>query len=66
MCNWDTIYSVLKMTRESKDNQPMESKERREYIASFISISDIENMSKKDLQEGLITYLETVIPELRR
>lgn len=63
MNNWNTIYSVLKMTREGKGNKPIEDEKIRQYIASIISIADIKKMGKEELQEGLINYLEVVNPE---
>lgn len=62
--NWERLYSVLKMTREGKGNIVIDDPEHRKWIADTITIKDIEKMSKKELQEAVISYLETIVPEL--
>lgn len=62
--NWEKLYSALKMTREGKGNIIMNNPMYRKRIADTITIKDIENMSKKDLQDAVISYLESIVPEL--
>ena len=65
MENWEKLYSVLKMAREGKDNEELKDICYRKMIAKKITKSDIEKMSKENLQEAIINYLEVLVPELR-
>lgn len=65
MGSWENLYSVLKMAREGKDNEELKDMYYRKMIAEKITKSDIEKMSKEDLQEAIINYLEVIVPELR-
>jgi hypothetical protein len=64
MRNWENLYSVLKMTREGKDNEILKNIDYRKMISESITKRNIERMSKKDLQEAIISYLEVIVPEL--
>lgn len=64
MRNWENLYSVLKMTREGKDNEVIKDLNYRKLIINSISKKDIQKMSKKDLQEAVLNYLEVIVPEL--
>lgn len=56
----NVLYSVLKDTREGKDNTPLDRK-YSDRIKSKISIKDIENMSGEDVKETVINYLESIL-----
>lgn len=58
--DWTKLYSVLKETREGRDNLPLD-KEYKNRINSKISISDIENMSGSDVKEAVISYLNSIL-----
>lgn len=64
--NWEVLYSVLKMTREGKDNAPIDDMWYMEQIQSLISIHDIEKMSSNDVKTAVINYLNAVAPSIRR
>ena len=63
--NWERLYSVLKMTREGKDNEPIDNPWYVNQIKSEISIKDIEEMNAKDVKEAVINYLQVIVPGIR-
>ncbi len=58
--DYNILYSVLKDTREGKDNLPLD-KNYVDRIKSKISITDIESMSGSEVKEAVISYLNSIL-----
>ncbi|MTK13908.1 MAG: hypothetical protein F8N39_18155 [Clostridiaceae bacterium] len=63
--NWEVLYSVLKMTREGRDNELLEDKWYIEQIKKEITIRDIEKMKSVEVKEAVINFLKAIVPDLR-
>lgn len=65
MKGWEKLYSVLKLTRGDDQNLPLDQK-HQDRIQVEIKISEIEKMSKSELQEAVISYIKAVVPGIRK